>query len=580
MHRARAAILQNATMGPGACAIFQWWRRAFVACLLLCCAVPALALSGSVLVAARGELTPDQALGRLTAGQGAPFGPSTFYAAGPGRELWFLLDTGPAVAQARHLVLPYPGLDLARLFLAPGQTAPSAVAGDSVPVGRWTVPYTHPVLPLLQRGGPVLVQVHASHRISFPWSVRTAEDFEEERKWFVLLLGAYLGLVTLVLVLSTINAVSWRDPAHGAYAAYVFVLALTQASLSGVAGYYFWPDDPAWSDLASVVFPMVSLSLLALFVWTFVRPLPWRWAEVLLGLYGLAGLLLAVMFALLGREITFALANYVFMFGVLLFLVLVGWYGWRRSPAGWWVLAGLIALLGGAGFQVLRNLGLMPMNLATQYGAQIGAAIEIPLLLVALYRRGRDRRDMMIRQAALQDRDPLTGLVNDFFTRRQLAQVILRARASPGQAGILQLRVANLPQIADESGQQMAGAAMLHAASCVSRIARPGDTVGRLANGDFLVVLEHAGGEERLRSDAARVVARGLLPDARLRGQTLKFHVAFSVAPEDWETAEDLLAHLEGKLGTIAAAPQRVIRELKSPRGEAPASEGSQLQAG
>ena len=106
------------------------------------------------------------------------------------------------------------------------------------------------------------------------------------------MLGAYLGLVALVLVLSTINAVSWRDPAHGVYAAYVFVLALAQASLSGVAGYYFWPDDPAWNDLAAVVFPMLGLALLALFVWTFVRPLPWRWAEALLGLYGLAGLVL------------------------------------------------------------------------------------------------------------------------------------------------------------------------------------------------------------------------------------------------------------------------------------------------
>ena len=567
-------------MGPGARGILHWWRRAFVACCLFWWAVPALAMNGSVLVAARGELTPDQAFSRLAGGQGAPFGPATFYAAGPARELWFLLDTGPASAQARHLLLPYPGLDLARLYLAPGQAAPSAVAGDSVAVGRWTLPYMHPVLPLLGHGGPVLVQVHASHRISFPWIVRAAADFEQERKWFVLMLGAYLGLVALVLVLSTINAVSWRDPAHGVYAAYVFVLALAQASLSGVAGYYFWPDDPAWNDLAAVVFPMLGLALLALFVWTFVRPLPWRWAEALLGLYGLAGLVLAAMFALLGREATFALANYVFMLGFPLFLVLVGWYGWRRSPAGWWLLAGLVALLGGAGFQALRNLGLMPMNLATQYGAQIGAAIEIPLLLVALYRRGRDRRDMMIRQAALQDRDPLTGLVNDFFARRQLAQVILRARASPGQAGILQLRVANLPQIADESGQQMAGAAMLHAASCVSRIARPGDTVGRLANGDFLVVLEHAGGEERLRSDAARVVARGLLPDARLRGQTLKFHVAFTVTPEDWETAEDLLVHLEGKLGSIAAAPQRVIRELKSPRAEAMGPGGSQVQAG
>lgn len=559
------------------------WRRglrALLACALLLAAGAAAAVTGAVLTASRNELSAAQAWARLSRGEGTPYASDRFYPSGPGREQWFMLDVGAAAAGGRHLVLPYPGLDLVELYLPPTADQPLARAGDAVGVRHWTLPYLYPVLPLGERGGVVLLKVRNTHPISYPWRLESASAFEADRKWVLLLLGAYQGLVALVLVLSTVNAVTLRDPAHAVYAAYVLMLAAAQAALTGVGGYYYWSDHPQWSDLAAVLFPMLGTSLLVVFVWLVVRPLPRRWIGGFLGLHAATGLLLAAMFVLVGREPTFVAANAYFILTFPLCLPLLVWYALRRSPAGWWIAAGLSALLAGALLQALRNVGVLPMSPATQYGSQIGAAIEIPLLLIALYRRSRDRRDLLVRQAALEDRDPLTGLVNDFFTRRQVGQAMQRARASPGQVAVLRLRVSNLGAIAQESGQQIASAAVLHAASCVRRIAGEGDTVGRLAEGDFVAVLEHAGGEGPLRAEAARVLALGLRPEARLAGQALKFHVAFTLAPDAWADAEALLARLGQRLEAIAQAPQRAIQELRPPPAAgAPTSSPARLDA-
>lgn len=572
----RGAARSGGRQALGLLGAAAWWARRLLlgACLLVTLA--AQAMTGTVISAGRGELTPEAAWARLARGEGEPHGIDQFQPAGPRREQWFLLDTGPGDPAGRHLVLPYAGLDLAELYLPQALGQPAARAGDAIGVRRWTLPYLYPVLPLGANGGRVLLKVRNTHPTSFPWRLETAAQFEAERKWVLLLLGAYQGLVALVLVLSAVNAIALRDVTHAVYAAYVLMLAAAQASLTGVAGYYYWSDHPQWSDLAAVVFPMLGTSLLVLFVWLVVRPLPWRWIGWLLGLHAGTGLLLAAMFVLVGREPTFAAANAYFILTFPLCLPLLVWYAVRRSPAGWWITAGLSALLAGALLQALRNVGVLPMSPATQYGSQIGAAIEIPLLLIALYRRSRDRRDLLVRQAALEDRDPLTGLVNDFFTRRQVGQAMQRARASPGQVAVLRLRVSNLGAIAQESGQQVASAAMLHAASCVRRIAGEGDTVGRLAEGDFVAVLEHAGGEGPLRAGAAHVLALGLRPEPRLAGHALKFHVAFTLAPDAWADAEALLAQLESRLEAIAQAPQRAIQELRPPKAppvsDAPAS--------
>ena len=185
---------------------------------------------------------------------------------------------------------------------------------------------------------------------------------------------------------------------------------------------------------------MLSLAAAAWFVRTVVSPVPWRWLGWLLWALCRGRLWSSrSLFGTLGRDPVFRLANYYFLAGHSPLVGSLVWHARARSVHGWWLVAGLSAMFAGAVFTAMRNLGVMPMNGLTQYGAQIGAAIEIPLLMIGLYLRSRDRRDALVRRAALQTRDPVTGLANDRVTRERVDHLVQRlshaARARLRDAG-------------------------------------------------------------------------------------------------------------------------------------------------
>lgn len=122
----------------------------------------------------------------------------------------------------------------------------------------------------------------------------------------------YLGLVALVVILAATNAYTLREPVHAVYAFHVLTLALTQSTLTGVSGLFFWPDSPRWNDASATVLPMLSLAAAAWFVRTVVSPPPRPWLGWLLWAYAAVAVILAISFGTLGRDPVFRLANYFF----------------------------------------------------------------------------------------------------------------------------------------------------------------------------------------------------------------------------------------------------------------------------
>jgi GGDEF domain-containing protein len=525
------------------------------------------ALTGRVWVDPQGQLGPDEVLAQLRAGQGQVYSPTTFYPTGGTRAVWFWLDVpAHAAAEPSVLLIAYPGLNSLRLFESDAGGAPWRVlaAGDTLAVSEWPIPHLFPAMPLAASSEPdrkLLLRVQHSHPVTFPWRIAERAAFEAGHQRLVLVLGMYLGLVALVVILGAMNAFTLREPIHAVYAAYVVSLALTQGTMTGVAGLFFWPDNAAWNELSAAVLPMLSVAAAAWFARAVASPLRSRWLGWLLWAYVAAGLTLAALFASVGRDPVFRLANYYFLAGIPLCLGTLVVYARTRSVHGWWFVAGFSALYAGALFTALRNLGLMPMNMATQYGAQIGAGLEIPLLMVGLYLRSRDRRDALVRRAALQTRDPVTGLANDRVTRERVDHLVQRLTLQPGRACVMRVRVGNLREIQAGHGLQGMAGATLHAAACLALITREGDTVGRLKDGDFVLILERALTEGQAMQEAARVVARGLAHAPRMpAGVTLRFYVALTLTAHEPGDAETLLADLDFLLDDIAEAPQRVIR--------------------
>ncbi|MDO8772436.1 MAG: 7TM diverse intracellular signaling domain-containing protein [Burkholderiaceae bacterium] len=519
-----------------------------------------------VLIDTSGEQTLEQVQQRFARGEATPASADRIMPAGGGAALWYQLAL-PAVSVPTPLVLalPHPGMNRVELYRPAADDSWRALrSGDSIAVSQWPLPYLHPAFELVQQPGevrPSYLRVQHSHPISVRWTVWPARDFQESSKRWHFLLGAYAGLVALVVVICMVNAYSWRDSIHFYYAAYVLVIAFGQLSLTGLAGEYFWPDNPWWNDAASNVLPVTGAALGHLFMRELVLGRGARWPGHLMLVMAAVGAVLALCFLFVGRDPFFALTGPYYLASFVIYLGVAIWYAWRIPRVGLWVLAGILAVLGGSVFPILRNMQLVPLSFMTQYGAQLGVAIEIPLLLIALYLRSRERRDNQARVGAMARVDPLTGAANHRVMLKRLQHLLQHQLRDPDTGVVLRVRIGNIQQIRDEYGLQVAQMALVHAGACINQVAREGDTVARHRDGDFVLILDGRVTRDQISEMGQRLIARGLAPSELLPpGAVLQLKVAIAAAPFRAQGVAPLLQALDAAVTEMAARPGKALR--------------------
>ncbi|MFS2033733.1 7TM diverse intracellular signaling domain-containing protein [Polaromonas sp. CT11-55] len=517
---------------------------------------------GQVLVDSAGTFTFEQVRSKFDAGEGRAVQSSEIMPTGGGAALWYRLAL-PAVAAPTPLMLtiPHPNMDSVDLYRpAPGGVWQVERSGDAVPVAQWPVRHLTPAFELLLQPGETqasYLRVAHNYPISVPWELSDPESFHEQSKESHLLLGVYIGLVLLIALMSALHTASWRDSIHLFFAGYVLVVAAGQLSLTGLAGEFLWPGNAWWNDSAPVALTLATAALLHLFLRQMVvdRDAPWLSRGLLLMTVLGAGILTA--FLVMGNKSSFNLATPYYLGSMAVYLSVAGWYVWRRPMVGLWVLAAMVCLTVGSIFPILRTQAMLPLGIATQYGAQIGAAFEILLLLVALYLRSREKRDNQARVGALTRVDPLTGLGNHRVLLQRLDALLVRQRRDPGAGAVMRVRLGNAIDIRQDYGMEAAQSAVVQAGACVAGVASDGDTVARHRDGDFLLILQGHLRRDELTQIAQRLIARGLADSPSLPpGTMLQFRIAVAEAPFNAPDAEQLL-HAMGN----------VLRELSGRSG-------------
>jgi diguanylate cyclase (GGDEF)-like protein len=269
---------------------------------------------------------------------------------------------------------------------------------------------------------------------------------------------------------------------------------------------------------------------------------------------------MAAAFLLLPRESFFRAPSIYAAPQMAVMLAVLADYSRRRPELGLWVLAGFGMLVLGSLLPMSRSLGWVSSSFITEYGIQIGGALEIPLVLVGIYFRSRERRDNRQRMGALAHTDPLTGVANHRVLVDKIQALSARGRRSPFAGAILQIHVANLETIRERYGREAAEAAVVRAAQCVTRETRMGDIVAREQGGDLVVLLDGEVSREQATVCGRNIIAMGLKFSRRLpSGVTLNLRIAGMLAPLPPGNAAVLLGNLA-----------RVILELEhDPLGRA-----------
>ena len=510
-----------------------------------------------------GKATLDAARTAFEGKQGRPADPAQVMPFGAGAAVWYQLQLPKLASPAQAVfTVPVPGIEQVELFHPDGVGGwHSQRSGDAINVDQWPVPYLYPAFALTVQPGETqasYLRIQNSHAVRVTWHLKSAAGFLETAKLWHLALGAYVGLMALVVLLSVANAVSWRDSIHLFYAVHVVLVGLSILSLTGLAGEYLWPANARWNDEASILIPAVSVGWAALFVRQLVAERgKWMvsWSLLALSAYSFV---MGLGFVMLGRE-SFYRAPGVYAVPVMAAILgVLAWYSRRRPEVGLWVLTGMALMVAGTMLPLMHNLGWLPVTFVTQYGVELGAVLEIPLVLIGLYFRSRERRDNRVRLEALSVTDPLTGVGNHRVLIDRLQHLMVRSHRDSMLGAVLRVHVANLDAIRERHGREAAEAALVRAARCVAREAAETDTVAREQGGDLVLVLEGLVAHRHAANAARNIVASGLQFSDRLpQGVTLALRVGGAHAPLPQADAAGLLDMLHQVIVDLHRDPQR-----------------------
>lgn len=212
----------------------------------------------------------------------------------------------------------------------------------------------------------------------------TPKTFAEASNFQSSLLGIFYGIMLAMISYNLILMFGYRDSSNLLYILLSALTLLVAVNNNGHLSLYFEPQNTWLVELIQSLAVPSLLLFYSLFIYYFLR-LPKVMPKVAIGFRVIQGLAISIMIAVvLGFNQRVAASAQVLAFIQMLFVIPVGLLiGWKGFRPGYIVVAATASWIAGGLLIILRNLGLIESSLLTEFGYQIGAAIEIILLALA-----------------------------------------------------------------------------------------------------------------------------------------------------------------------------------------------------
>lgn len=542
---------------------------------------------GTVWLDPRGTATIEQI---VQGAAGAAFQPGSagrIRSLGERGHLWMHLRlVRPRGDSSWELVFPMPALDAVTVYQQNerGQWIGQA-AGDTMAVATWNEPGRYPHFRLdLPAGQPRDIYARIRHLTpaNFPAQVIAESAFDERIQVEYLGLGLAFGALLLLITACLAQAVVYRDGVYAWYAGYALITTIGVAAYTGAAAHLLWPGFGALADAPQAMLAVGAGAAAILFVRNLIGIAGRHHLidKLVLGA-GFAGIGLALAFPLFAKGPGLAIVG-AYVAGATLINMWIAFDAWRRADqVGAWVLVAYVPLTAAVLLAVVRMAGWLPVSFGTQYAIVVAQAIEVPLLLVALNIRSRERHGAQIRELALSTQDALTGLLAAHLFHDRLRQVLARYKRDPDNAAIVFIDLVNYPAIKARFGTAVAEQSLLRSVIKLRRLLRDVDTVSRVGEARFGLILEGVTSRIAVTDRAARLIAAGLMPLKGLKPEvTLHFHIASVLLGERMGESEELVAALDQLLAGMSPRTRRPIRFLEGPDTQPVGVEDSALTDG
>ncbi|QEK53046.1 hypothetical protein FYC62_16215 [Pedobacter aquae] len=197
--------------------------------------------------------------------------------------------------------------------------------------------------------------------------------------------GVLIGILLVMILYNAFLYISTKDISYIYYVLYTLFTLLTQITLSGHSFKYIFSETPFLFHKALVIFPGLAgisgVIFIRLFLQSESRTPKLNHLFILsLLLYSSAVLLRILGFDLISYRLIDIAAIYTI---VVIYVVAITITAQGYRPAKFFLIAWTGFFIGLIIF-ILKNSGLLPYNTFTNYSMQLGTALEVTLLSLAL----------------------------------------------------------------------------------------------------------------------------------------------------------------------------------------------------
>jgi len=344
---------------------------------------------------------------QAAAGNFKPHDKATLNAGYSRSAFWLKIDlhyrpSNPAAQRTWLLELAYPPLDHLDLYMpdAAGDYRLVRQTGDALPFASREIRQNNYLFDLSfkpDQTQTVYLRLASEGSIQAPVTLWSSTAYLEDQPVRLYVLGIIYGVLLGMVVYNLFIFLSVRDTSYLYYIFYIASFGLYQLSVNGAAVEYFWPDNPWWANAATPFFIGCAGLFGSQFARSFLQTKTHsRWLDrLLIGLIAFGALVIGLSL-MTSYALSLRLATILALtFTVVIFAagILAWWRGLR--VARYFIIAWSAFLLGGV-VNTLMVLGLLPNVFLTMYASQIGSAIEVALLSLAL----ADRINAMREQQA------------------------------------------------------------------------------------------------------------------------------------------------------------------------------------
>ncbi|MAA63669.1 MAG: diguanylate cyclase [Alteromonadaceae bacterium] len=351
---------------------------------------------------------------------------------------WFRMTiTNPYASNDNFLIeLAYPVLDhVAAYDVVDGEVRKEWLLGDKQSFHDRPVDHRNFLLPLrldANSSGTLYLKVHTSSSMQLPLVLWRQTAFFSAEQPRLLMEGLYYGIILVMVLYNLFVYLAVGERSFLFYVGYIMAMPLFLTSLHGVAFQYLWPEATWWNDQAIVFFLNLTIAFGGLFAMRFLSVLPATHPR--LSRLAIAIIATSVMFSVLS-----CIAPYHLMIMPTIVLAVLGCSGLmlmsvvrlrEKDPAArYYLLAWFCMLLGGI-VLALNKFTILPQNVLTENAAQVGSALGVILLSIALAERlNKEKRKAFMAQEQLYRQERKARLVQEKnLQTQQEANTLLEAR--------------------------------------------------------------------------------------------------------------------------------------------------------